>query len=479
MVRPLAASAFLLALLWGVTHAEEPELAVVLGLKGPVGPATSDYIHRGLDKAREQDAELVILRMDTPGGLDVSMREIIQDIISSPIPIVTFVAPSGARAASAGTYILYASHVAAMAPGTNLGAATPIQIGGAPLPLPTPKPPTQEPEAEKDGDEDKAGAKDGAENEDEDAQGAPATERSPAHPTLSDKMVNDAAAYIRSLALMRGRNAEWAEKAVREAASLAAEDALNEGVIDLLAGDLDELLAQLDGRTVTVLDDERRLNTAAARTISIEPDWRSNLLAVVTNPNVAYILMLIGIYGLIFEFTNPGAVLPGVVGAISLLLALFALHVLPINYAGLGLLLLGIILMVSEVFMPSFGALGIGGVIAFAIGSVMLFETGAEAYTLSLPLVIAVALSSAAFFMIVLAMAAKARRRPVVTGAEEMIGSRGQVIGWTGGEGRVRVHGEIWQASAAAPLRRGQTVRVTALRGLTLEIEPSSESGEE
>ena len=468
MIRRLAALVFLLALLSGAAPAEEQRLAVVLDLKGAVGPATSDYIHRGIEKAREQDAALVILRMDTPGGLDVSMREIIQDILSSPIPVVTYVAPSGARAASAGTYILYASHVAAMAPGTNLGAATPIQIGGTPLPLPSPKPPAQEPEAEKDDAEDEA----------KDEKKEPAKATAPAHPTLSDKMVNDAAAYIRSLALMRGRNAEWAEKAVREAASLASEDALKEGVIDLLAADLDDLLAQLDGRTVTVLDDERSLETEGARTVTIEPDWRSELLAVLTNPNVAYILMLIGIYGLIFEFTNPGAVLPGVVGAISLILALFAFHVLPINYAGLGLLLLGIILMVSEVFMPSFGALGIGGVIAFAIGSVMLFETGAEAYTLSLPLVIAVALSSAAFFMLVLAMAVKARRRPVVTGAEEMLGSHGRVIGWSGGAGRVRVRGEIWQASATAPLRRGQNIRVTALKGLTLEIEPMSETGE-
>jgi membrane-bound serine protease (ClpP class) len=437
MVRPLVTAACIIALIWGAVLAQEQRLALILDLKGPIGPATSDYIHRGLEKAREQNAALVILRMDTPGGLDTSMREIIQDIISSPIPVVTYVAPSGARAASAGTYILYASHVAAMAPGTNLGAATPVQLGGSPLPFPTPKPPKDEPEEEGDG----------ADKAEKDAEKEPDSAPPRDHPTMTDK------AYIRSLALMRGRNAEWAEKAVREAASLAAEDAREADVIDIVANDIDDLLAKLDGRTVTVIDAERRLETEDLGTIEIEPDWRSQLLAVLTNPNVAYILMLIGIYGLIFEFTNPGAILPGVVGAI--------------------------IMMVGEAFMPSFGALGIGGVIAFAIGSLMLFETGAEAYALSWPLVVAVALSSAAFFMLVLAMAVKARRRPVVTGTEEMIGTQGEVAGWRGSEGRVLVHGEMWQASSTAPLKRGQAVRVTALKGLMLEIEPLSESGEE
>ena len=472
MRRPFLGLVFLLMLLWGSVHAGGQRLAVILDVKGPIGPATSDYIHRSLKNAQEQDASLVILRMDTPGGLDVSMREIIQDILSSPIPVATYVAPSGARAASAGTYILYASHVAAMAPGTNLGAATPIQLGGTPLPVPTPEEPKKKREADKD-------AK--ADNEaeaDDDREKEPESRGSRPHPTLSDKVVNDAAAYIRSLAQMRGRNAEWAENAVREAASLAAEDALRENVIDVLANDVEDLLTKVDGRGVTVLDREYRLETEGVRTVSIEPDWRTQLLAVITNPNIAYILMLVGIYGLIFEFANPGSVVPGVVGAISLLVALFALHILPINYAGLGLVLLGIVLMVSEAFVPSFGALGIGGLIAFVIGSVLLFETGAEGYELSWTLVAAVALSSALFFMIVVGMAMKARRRPVVSGMEEMIGSFADVMEWTGGEGRVRVRGEIWQASAGAPLQPGQRVRVTALRGLTVVVEPPPDSGE-
>ncbi len=447
---------------WGVARAWAQPLAVVLDIKGPIGPATSDFVHRGLEEARGQGAAIVVLRMDTPGGLDASMRDIIQDIVSSPVPIATFVAPSGARAASAGTYIIYASHVAAMAPGTNLGAATPVQLGGLPFPAPERPEKPPEPEADKDGKGDEA------------PESAPAAP----HPTMTDKVVNDAAAYIRSLAQMRGRNAEWAEKAVREAASLAAADALEANVIDVLADDVEDLLAKIDGRSVRVPGGERRLEVASARTIAIEPDWRSEFLAVITNPNVAFLLMLVGIYGLIFEFTNPGAILPGVVGAISLLVALFALNMLPINFAGLGLLLLGIVLMVSEAFVPSFGALGIGGLIAFVIGSILLFETGAVGFELSWALVAAVALTSALFFMLVLAMAVKARRRPVVSGAEGMIGSLGDVMEWAGGEGRVRVQGEIWRASAGAPLEPGQRVRVTALDGLTVVVEPPSESGE-
>lgn len=457
------------------TLATEEGVAIVLDIKGPIGPAISDYIHRALAEAEERKAGLVILRMDTPGGLDTSMREIIQDILSSPIAVATYVAPSGARAASAGTYILYASHVAAMAPGTNLGAATPVQIGG--LPFPKPKRNSENPAPEKEADSNETAEPMPGGNAEE-KKTEPKSAGRPAKPTMADKMMNDAAAYIRSLATMRGRNADWAEKAVREAASLPAEDAAKQNVIDFVAVDLPELLAKAHGREVTVLDKKQRLETKDLRTTEIAPDWRSEFLAVITNPNVAYILMIIGIYGLIFEFTNPGAVVPGVIGGISLLLALYALHVLPINYAGLALIVLGIALMVSEAFAPGVGVLGIGGVAAFSVGSIMLFETGAAGLELSWMLVAAVALVSAGFFMIVLAMAVRARKRPVVSGSEFMIGSVGQVIDWRGQSGRVRAQGEIWRASSEVPIKRGQTVRVTELDGLTLVVEPSSKNGE-
>ncbi|MCZ6524378.1 MAG: nodulation protein NfeD, partial [Alphaproteobacteria bacterium] len=302
--------------------------AALFEVKGPIGPATSDYLVRGFAKAREQGATVIVLRLDTPGGLDTSMREIIREILASPIPVLSYVAPSGARAASAGTYMLYASHIAAMAPGTNLGAATPIQIGGAPKPLPLPRRGDDEEEEDAEGEEDEAAAKG------EEAEQKPVRKGPP--PTLADKAVSDAAAYIRSLAQLRGRNVEWAERAVREAASLSAEEALEAGVIDLVVRDVDELLAQADGRSVTVVNAEQTIVSAGAEVRVSAPDWRTELLAVITNPNVAYILLLIGMYGLIYEFTHPGIVAPGVDGAISLMLALFAFHVLPINYAGLG-----------------------------------------------------------------------------------------------------------------------------------------------
>ncbi len=326
----------------GAAQSSRP-VVVLLDIIGPIGPATADYIHRSLAKAEDRSAAAVILQIDTPGGLDSSMREIIQDILATPIPVISYVSPQGARAASAGTYILYASHIAAMAPATNLGAATPIQIGGLPKP-PNPAPMPKETEQEKN-------------------------KNTNPHPTLADKAISDAVAYIRGLAQMRGRNAIWAEKAVREAASLSAEEALHSNVIDLIARDLNDLLTTVDGLEVRVLDELKILSLKDADVVIMEPDWRTNLLALITNPNLVYIFMLAGFYGLIFEFTHPGAVLPGVVGAICIVLALFALHILPINYAGLGLILLGLAFMVSEAFLPSFGALGIGGVIAFVIGS--------------------------------------------------------------------------------------------------------------
>jgi membrane-bound serine protease (ClpP class) len=356
------------------------------------------------------------------------------------VPVVTYVHPKGARAASAGTYMLYASHVAAMTPATNLGAATPVSIAPA----------ASAPEEEK---------KDG---------------KSPGGgSTMERKVVNDAVAYIRGLATLRGRNADWAEQAVREAASLEADQALKLKVIDIVAPTVEALMEQLHGRKVQLPGGERLLNTRAIQLETVTPDWRNKLLATITNPNVAYILMLIGIYGLIFEFSNPGAILPGVVGAICLLVALFAFQVLPINYAGLGLVLLGVALMVAEAFVPSFGALGIGGVVAFVIGSIMLFDREIPGFEIARPLIGAFALLSALFFVIVLGMVLRARKRPVVSGAEEMTGSVGEVFD---DNGMVRIHSELWQALSNTPLLRGQKVRVTGRNGLILLVEPEDES---
>jgi len=446
---------FVLLLAGGSAISADNERRItLLDIRGPIGPAVADYVMRGIAGAERAADEAVILRLDTPGGLDVSMRDIIRDILGSELPVIAWVAPNGAHAASAGTFILYASHVAAMAPASNLGAATPVQIGGLPG---TSSPPAT---PQTDGKE---------------KQPKQQAETKPAPDAMERKMTNDAVAYIRGLADMHGRNADWAEKAVRDAASLSAGDALKMGVVDLIAADVKELLAKVDGRTVETAVGERTLHTADADVVPLQPDWRSELLAIITDPNIAYLLMLIGFYGLFFELANPGYILPGVVGTICLLLALFAFQVLPINYAGLALIILGITFMVAEVFVASFGALGIGGLVAFVVGSIILIDTDAPGFGLSIDLIAALGLTSLLFFVLVAGMALKSRQRPVVTGREEMIGLSGEAVDeFAGGRGHVRVHGEIWQAKCDHPVAAGQQLRVTGMHDLTLQVEDLS-----
>jgi membrane-bound serine protease (ClpP class) len=428
------------------------KLALTISVDGAIGPATARYVRDALTKASERRAEVVVLRMNTPGGLSTSMREIITDVLASRVPVVGYVAPSGAHAASAGTYILYATHIAAMAPGTNLGAATPVQIGG-----PLPGLPDATPEK---GDKDKS-----------DKDKKDSSEQKPkTKDAMTAKATNDAVALIRSLAELRGRNADWAEKAVREAASLSAKAALQENVIDLIARDTAELLRQIDGRAVEIAGDgTRHLATSEAVREALDPGWILRFLRVITDPNIAFILMLVGIYGLIFEFSSPGAVAPGVIGTICLLLGLYALNLLPINYAGLGLILLGITLLVIEVFNPTV-VIGLGGTIAFVLGAVMLFEVEEPGFRLSWPVIGVAAAIFIGLILVVLGSLRRARKGPVRLGAQAMRGLSAEILDWSESEGHVFTQGERWQARGTEAFKPGEVVEVANVVDLTLVV---------
>ncbi|WP_421993098.1 NfeD family protein [Qipengyuania sp.] len=444
IVRSILLMLVAVAIVLGSASRSSSGEAILLRVEGAIGPATASFLANGLEQARQADASLVIVAMDTPGGLDTSMRDIIRDILASPIPVATYVHPSGARAASAGTYILYASHFAAMTPGTNLGAATPIQIGG----MPAPEQPSDD-------------------EQDTGAVPANAAER---------KAVNDAVAYIRSLAEMRGRNAEWAEEAVRGAASLSANAALEQGVIDVVASDPASLLGQLDGREYIVDGETRAMSSAGLLINEIEPSLGTQILATITNPNIALLLLMIGVYGLVFEFLNPGALVPGTIGAISLLIALYALAALPVGFAGVALIALGVGLMVAEAFAPSFGILGIGGVIAFVFGATVLFDTDVPDFRVNWSVIAALAVFGAGLVVLVARVGIRSFGHPVVTGAEELIGVTATVLDWRNGKGHVFVHSERWNAHGPDRLEEGETVVIDEIAGLNLTVSRSAAS---
>jgi membrane-bound serine protease (ClpP class) len=438
------------------------DLALRLDIDGAIGVATAEYIVGGIEQANARGASLVIINMDTPGGLVEPMRDIVQAILASPVPVVTYVSPGGARADSAGTYILLASHIAAMAPTTHLGAATPVALGGGdrpdpPTPLNRGKPPPEEAEKEPGTDTGK-----------DEPQGNPAAPDT----AMERKVLNDAIAYIRGLAEAHGRNADWAEDAVVNAATLTAAQALEKNVIDLIADNENDLLAAINGREVTVNHKSVTLKTDSLDVESVEPGWRLKILSAIASPEIALLLMLIGIYGLVFEGWNPGAIVPGVVGVISLLLAAYALQVLPVNYAGLALILVGFAMIVAEAFVPSFGALGLGGIVAFIFGSIMMFDSGIPGFGISITFVVILAVIFGLLLLWLIGYLLKLRRRGAVSGRGSIVGGVGLALNSFTGEGQVWLEGEAWKAVSKVAVRKGQSVTVRDLEGLVLHVEP-------
>lgn len=448
--------------LWA-QNSQEPH-AARLSVDGGIGPATTDYLVRSMENARDQGARVIVIQMNTPGGLDAATRDIVQAILQSPLPVMTYVHPAGSRAASAGTYILYGSHIAAMTPSTNLGAATPVQMGGS-VSLDT---------EEAGGDEVNGEAVEES-APDEAESGEAADDRS----AMERKVINDSVAYIRGLAERHGRNADWAEEAVREAVSLTASEALEINVIDIMADDVEDLLAQAHGRTVQMEHTTQILDTEELSVVDYDPDWRNEILALLTSPEIAYILLLIGIYGLILEGYNPGALVPGVVGAISLLLALYALQMLPLNYAGLALIVLGALLIVAEAFAPSFGVLGLGGVAAIVLGSIMLIDTDVPGFEVPIGLIATIGALSSVVALYVIVSVTRSLRMAKVAADQAMVGMTGEVRNAGSSGAQVMLNGELWQAQSEQSLKEGQRIVVKAQRGLKLDVEPAGEANNE
>jgi len=430
----------LLVFLWGAPTSANTFTVIELNIEGGIGVATADYVHSGIEHAVEVGADLVIITMDTPGGLMKPMREIVQDVLNSPVPVAAYVTPAGARADSAGTYILLSAHIAAMAPTTHLGAATPVPLIGG--------------DQDKDADE------------------------SESAPAMDLKMMNDAVSYIRGLAERHDRNADWAEKAVTEAATLTAAEALENNVIDFVAKDREEFLQLLDGHEIEVAGETRTLSTETAEVVVFEPDWRIRLLAVISNPEIVLVLGLIGLYGLMYEGWNPGAIVPGVVGIICLLLAAYALQVIPVNFAGLALILIGVALIVAEAYAPSFGALGIGGIAAFVFGAIIMFDSDIPGFGISYAFVIGIALVFAVLVVWLVGFLLKLRRRGAVSGTESIIGGIATAVEDFTGDGKVWLEGEAWHAHSALPLTKNQQVVVRTMDGLTLVVEPLTDAQE-
>ncbi|HEY9030418.1 MAG TPA: nodulation protein NfeD [Kangiella sp.] len=439
-----------------------PKRAMQLTLDGSVNPAIAHFLVENIEEAAEQDYQLIIIKMNTPGGLDLAMRDIIRAILSSPVPVVTYVYPPGSRAASAGTYILYASHVSAMAPATNLGAATPVSIGG----MPSPDQPNQ-PEQGKDPNQDEASSD---KSKEQPNQSTPSNKTA-----MEKKVINDAEAYLRSLASYHGRNIDWVKNAVREGESLSSTEALEIGVIDLIAENPQQLLSMIHKKSVRLPSGQAAIDTKDMTIEVFEVDWKTQLLSIISDPNIAYILLIVGIYGLIFEGYNPGTFIPGVIGAICLLLAFYALQIMPVNYVAAGLLVLGIALLVVEAFAPSFGILGVGGIIAFILGSFLLFNEPETGMAIAMPILIFVTIVSVILLSFVLSLAIRARNRPVVTGTDEMMSEIGVVEHDFEDKGWIKIHGEIWKARSSQPLKAGQQVKVVAVNDLDLDVIPISD----